>query len=212
MNEHTLHFDSSCMDDSDPLSLPIDTARDKILSELRQVSDVEILPIKEAVNRVLTEDLFATMDVPMAANSAMDGYAVDSVDIPKQDTMELIVIGSSWAGRPYDGQVKPGTCVRIMTGGVLPDGADTVVMQENTQVNGDQVSIDSRTSKGDNVRPRGEDFCKGDLVIEAGTYLYPAHLGLIASLGISEVKVTRQYLQLRLNHAHVIIALGLLIG
>ena len=192
MNEHTLHFDFSCMDDSDPSSLPIDTARDKILSELRQVSDVEMLPIKETVNRVLTEDLYATMDVPMAANSAMDGYAVDSVDIPKQDTMELIVIGSSWAGRPYDSQVKPGTCVRIMTGGVLPEGADTIVMQENTQVNGDRVSIDSRTSKGENVRPRGEDFCKGDLVIEAGTCLYPAHIGLIASLGISEVKVTRK--------------------
>lgn len=184
--------DPSCMDDSDPHSLPVDAARLRIRDAIEPVRERETVPIRLALNRILAEDLHATMNVPGAANSAMDGYAVDSAVIPETGTVELKITGTSWAGRPYGGVVPPGGCVRIMTGAVLPAGTDTVVMQENTRIGGDRVTIDSRTLPGENVRAAGEDFSRGDLVIRSGTSLYPPELGLIASLGIGEIKVWRK--------------------
>jgi molybdopterin molybdotransferase len=180
------------MDDSDPSSLPVDIARSRILDAVRPVTDTEAVPVRNLLNRILAADLHATMDVPLAANSAMDGYAFDSCDIPDEGLKELRIIGTSRAGVPFTGKVTPGTCTRIMTGGVIPGGADTVVMQENAQVNGDKILIDTRTTAGENVRPAGEDFRKGDRIIQSGTRITPAHLGLIASLGIASVEVTRK--------------------
>jgi molybdopterin molybdotransferase len=192
MNDFTLSADSTCMDDSDPSSLPIDIALKNILEEIQPVNDVVQVPILQALNRVLAEDLIATIDVPPAANSAMDGYALNSIDIPKEGVRELVIIGTSWAGNPFEGEVTSGTTVRIMTGGLIPDGADTIVMQENTQITSDKISIDTRTIKGEHVRVAGEDFSKGDNIILAGTLLTPAHLGLIASLGMDNVNVFRK--------------------
>ena len=192
MIELTLKADPNCQDDSDPSSLPIDVARIKILDDIQPVTEVESLPLMEGLNRILAKDLFATIDVPPSANSAMDGYAIDSVDIPKDGTAELTVIGTVWAGKPYAGKVTSGTCVRIMTGGVIPVGADTVVMQENIQIIDKKIIIDTRTSKGDNLRRAGEDFSKGDCIITASTLLTPAHLGIIASLGIGSIVVFRK--------------------
>ena len=192
MNEITFQTDPSCMDDSDPASLQMEDARNKILQEVVPISEIEEVTIRQALHRVLTDDMKATMDVPQAANSAMDGFAFNSRDIPVEGTNELVLTGTSWAGKPYNGEVSPGTCVRIMTGGVLPAGADTVVMQENTAIDGDKIHIDTRTVKGENVRPAGEDFSRGDCIIRAGAYLTPTHIGLIASLGIAKVKVIRK--------------------
>jgi molybdopterin molybdotransferase len=192
MNDFNLQTDPSCMDDSDPSSLTMGVAKEKILNEIQPVTEIEELPILNSLNRILAEDLFASMNVPPAANSAMDGYAIYSMDIPKEGTAELVMIGTSWAGRPYIGDLSTGNCVRIMTGGVLPDGADTVVMQENTQQLANKILIDTRTSKGENIRAAGEDFKKGETIIEAGTQLTPAHMGLIASLGTATVKVFRK--------------------
>ncbi|MGK0296876.1 MAG: molybdopterin molybdotransferase [Gammaproteobacteria bacterium] len=192
MNDFTLAADPNCMDDSDPSSLPIDLALKNILQEIQPITDVVQVPIIQALKRILAEDLIATIDVPPAANSAMDGYALNSIDIPKEGLRELVIIGTSWAGNPFEGDVTPGTSVRIMTGGLVPNGADTIVMQENTQVSGDKISIDTRTIKGEHVRSAGEDFSKGDCIILAGTLLTPAHLGLIASLGMGNVNVFRK--------------------
>jgi molybdopterin molybdotransferase len=180
------------MDDSDPSSLQIDDALNRILEAILPIANSDSVSIKSALYRVTAEDICATMDVPLAANSAMDGYAFHSADIPESGTRELNVIGTSWAGRPFDGTVSPGTCVRIMTGGILPEGADSVVMQENTQVTQDSILVDNRTRRGENVRPAGEDFKKGQTIISAGTRLTAAHLGLVASLGIAEINVIRK--------------------
>ena len=180
------------MDDYDPNSLPAEAALEKIKAGIQQVNGSETVSLHEALNRVLVEDVISTIDVPTAANSAMDGYAISSVDIPKNGTVELAVIGTAWAGTPLDKPVETGSCSRIMTGAVLPEGTDTVVIQENTQRNNDKITFDSRAIKGDNVRMTGEDFARGDLIVKAGTCLSPAHIGLIASSGISEVKLRRK--------------------
>jgi molybdopterin molybdotransferase len=192
MTEFTFSTEPSCDDDSDPSSLPIDSALKKILAEIIPVSETEDIILADSLGRILAEDIIADINVPAAANSAMDGYAVMSSNIPGEGLSELKVIGTSWAGKPFPGEVSPGQCVRIMTGGVLPDGTDSVVMQEHVQVKGDFILIDSRTVMGDNVRPIGEDFHKGDKIITANTRLTAAHIGVIASLGKGIIKIYRK--------------------
>ncbi len=192
MTELRLQTDAGCTDDFDPKSMPADVALNRIKSAITPVKTHEIVLIRQALGRVLAEDIHSTMDVPAAANSAMDGYAVNAASIPADGTTELRVIGTSWAGKPCKQALQRGTCVRIMTGGLIPEGADTVVAQENAQRNEDSIVIDARTRKGENVRPAGEDITCGDLILQSGTPLYPAELGLIASLGIAEVTVYRR--------------------
>ena len=192
MSDFTFNNEQSCEDDSDPSSLLMDSALSKILSEISQVTETQVIDITEILGRVLAQDIIAEINVPAAANSAMDGYAILSGDIPGDERNELKIIGTSWAGKPYTAEVHCGQCVRIMTGGVLPHETDTVVMQENVQLKGDSIIIDARAVKGDNVRPIGEDFCKGDTIIQANTRLSAAHIGVIASLGIRTVEVFRK--------------------
>jgi molybdopterin molybdotransferase len=192
MSDFTFYNEQSCEDDSDPSSLLIDSALSKILSEISQVTETQAIDITETLGRVLAQDIIADINVPSAANSAMDGYAILSSDIPGDERNELQIIGTSWAGRPCTAEVHCGQCIRIMTGGVLPKGTDTVVMQENVQLKGDSIIIDARAVKGDNVRAIGEDFSKGDTIIQANTRLSAAHIGVIASLGKSTVEVFRK--------------------
>ena len=192
MSESLLLTEPGCMDDSDPASLPYDQALQKILDTVEPAIRSETIALKQVLNRVLSQDIAAPMDVPPAANSAMDGYAIHSFDIPASGTQQLMLIGTSLAGKPFKGNVSAGTCVRILTGAVLPDGTDTVIMQENVMVTTDAITLDARSVKGDNVRAAGEDCKKGELLLRAGTCLYPAALGLLASVGIANVKVSRK--------------------
>lgn len=191
MSEPTLQTVPNCMDDSDPQSLSYDIALKKILAAVQPVIGTETLMLKAALGRTLDADLHAPIDVPPSANSAMDGYAVRSADIPSSGTRPLQLAGAALAGRPYNGAVEPGHCVRIMTGAVIPDGADTVIMQENVIATGTTVTIDARAVSGENIRAMGEDCRKGDLLLPAGSLLTPAALGLIAAVGIGRVIVKR---------------------
>lgn len=192
MNDFTLQTQPGCMDDLDPDSLPYDVALKNILATVQPVTGTESLALQNALNRVLSTDLVAPMNVPPSANSAMDGYAISSADIPASGTRRLQLVGSACAGKPYHGKVNTGDCVRVMTGAVIPDGTDTVIMQENVQVSETSVTIDARAVKGDNIRVAGEDCRKGDGLLRAGTLLTPAALGLIASMGIGQITVNRR--------------------
>lgn len=182
----------SCADDSDPMSLSVDAARDRILAAVQPLQQTETVPIATALQRVLAEDIVSGMDVPPHANSAMDGYALSGQDIPASGTRELDVIGTAYAGRPHAGRIETGQCVRIMTGAPLPGGADTVVMQEHVRRVAERIVIDARHRVGDNVRGAGEDIRAGDVVLKTGRRLIPADIGLIASLGIAGVRVFRR--------------------
>ncbi|NLO79732.1 MAG: molybdopterin molybdotransferase MoeA [Xanthomonadaceae bacterium] len=160
-----------------------------IRRELQPCADRQRLSLTAALGRVLAKPVHATLDVPGHDNSAMDGYAVRHADL--QTGQPLRVIGSAFAGRMFSGTVAPGQCVRIMTGAVVPDGADTVVMQEQVRREGDLVWVDGQHVPGSYIRRRGEDLRAGDLVLPAGHRLGPADLGLLASLGIAEVDVRR---------------------
>ena len=184
--------DPSCRDDFDPKSLSADAALEQIKSGAVRIKGIEKIAIREALNRILAEDIRSHINVPTGTNSAMDGYAVNSGDIPAGANAELSVLGTAWAGKPFDGKLTAGSCVRIMTGAIMPDGADTVIIQEDVQVTGSGIIIDGATRKGDNVRQAGEDIAAGDLILTRGRRLNPADIGLIASLGIAEVYVGRR--------------------
>ncbi len=182
----------SCADDYDPNSMPVAKARDLIARFLTPVSAIERLNIRAALGRVLAEDVISPLDVPAHDNSAMDGYAVRFADLETDGEVTLKVAGTAFAGVPFQGQVKPGACVRIMTGGVVPAECDTIVMQEHVEVQGDSVKICGGHRPGQNLRRAGEDLKAGQIALQRGLLLRPAEIGLIASLGIGELGVYRK--------------------
>lgn len=173
-------------------ALPVEDARRRLVSEVAPVSGAETVALRSALGRVLAEDIHSPLDVPAHTNSAMDGYALRADDVPENGTVSLRVIGSALAGAPFHGTVNAGECLRIMTGAALPAGADTVIMQEQVQRQGEHARIGAGHRRGENVRAAGEDLAKGQLALAAGRCVLPADLGLLASLGRAEVRVTRR--------------------
>jgi molybdopterin molybdotransferase len=178
----------SCLDGYDPDALRVDKAREAILACLTPISESEKIPTKEILGRILAEDIVPRINVPAHDNSAMDGYAIRFSDVENP----LKEIGAALAGKPFHGKLGPGECVRIMTGAVMPPGADTVVIQEVVKKAGDRITIPPGQKKAQNVRYAGEDLKIGVAVLGPGRFLKPADVGLIASLGIGEVRVKRR--------------------
>ncbi|MEX2481656.1 MAG: gephyrin-like molybdotransferase Glp [Gammaproteobacteria bacterium] len=184
--------DPSCEDDFDNASLDCTEALERILAGLTPVTGHERLHLRAALGRILAADIDSPIDVPQHTNSAMDGYALAADDLPSSGTARFTVAGNAFAGRPYDGGLAPGTCVRIMTGAAMPEGADTVIMQEHARRDGDTIVTDADHKRGQHVRAAGEDLRCGQRVLGRGHVLGAAELGLIASLGIGEVTVHRR--------------------
>ena len=162
-----------------------------ILSRITAAVAPEVLPVTRALGRVLAEDFQAPIDVPPADNSAVDGYAVASADIPPRGTRELLVIADLPAGAVFEGTLAAGQALRIMTGASMPAGADTVYPQEVVERRGQHVRIGA-LAKGANVRLRGEDVEAGAIVVEAGIVLRPQEIGLVTSLGAWQLSVRRK--------------------
>jgi molybdopterin molybdotransferase len=186
--------EASCADDYDPNSMPVAKARELIRTFLKPVTAVERVPVRSALGRVLAEDIVSPLAVPGHDNSAMDGYAVRFADLRVDGETMLKRVGESFAGKPWHGAIGVGECVRIFTGGVMPQGADSVVMQERTSEAAGRVQIapGALTKAGQNRRFAGEDLKAGQVVFRAGQRMHPAELGMIASLGIGEVGVYRR--------------------
>ena len=147
----------------------------------------ETVALEQAAGRVLAADVRAVLDQPPAAVSAMDGYAVRAADSGPRK-----VIGAAPAGHPFAGHVGPGEAVRIFTGGVVPDGADAIAIQEDTRAEGDSVSFNEMPQAGRSIRPRGQDFRQGEVLAAAGRRLAPRDLALLAAGDISKVAVRRR--------------------
>jgi len=146
----------------------------------------ETLPLSKALGRILAENIVAPINVPPQANSAMDGYAIAYQDW--QDDKAFVVSQRIAAGQAPQ-PLQAGTCARIFTGAILPAGADTIIMQENAQVEAEQVRFLSTPQQGDNVRPSGQDMQQGQTVALSGQQLSAMKIGLLASLGITQVSV-----------------------
>jgi molybdopterin molybdotransferase len=186
-------------------SLHVDEARkaisdlvNEILEEsykLNHASDIESIPLDQAINRILAEDLLSPIDVPAADNSAMDGFAFNGDCLSdKENSLTLKVVGTAYAGKPFEGKMNQGECLKIMTGALMPHGCDTVIPQELTESADDSVITlrQNQVKRGENQRLRGEDLSRGKAAITAGRLLRPSDLGLAASLGIATLQVRRK--------------------
>ena len=174
--------------DTAPGLMPVEDAIDALLADACPITQSERLPLMDALGRVLAESVLAAVDVPPADNSAMDGYACFHADAAAPAGLRVSQrIPAGTAPAP----LEPGTVARIFTGAEIPAGADTVVMQEQADVDGERVRFAVRPAAGDNVRPRGQDIAAGSVVAAAGVRLQPADLGVLASTGVADVAVVR---------------------
>ncbi|WP_455206327.1 molybdopterin molybdotransferase MoeA [Kaarinaea lacus] len=192
MDKEKLSPPPTCMDDYDPNSLSIDEALKRIRAAITSVSDNEEVSIKDALDRVLVEAVHSSINVPPYTNSAMDGYAIQGSDLPTVGEKQLTLAGIVMAGKPIGQRINAGECARIMTGAKMPEGTDTVIMQEHVIVNGNNIIIGNQHRIGQNVRQAGEDIAQGQTVLTKGRRLTSADLGLLASLGIATVRVARR--------------------
>jgi molybdopterin molybdotransferase len=183
----------SLADPTDPASISVTEALDRIEQRVLAVHACERLPIRECLGRVNNEAVKSPHNVPPLPNSAMDGFAVAIGSLQKDAVTELEEVGTAYAGNPFAGSCASGQCVRIMTGALIPEGADAVIMQEQAEVgdNG-KIRVDANHRVGENIRQAGEDVKQDETVIEAGVRLSPADLGVLASLGIGQLQVKRK--------------------
>jgi molybdopterin molybdotransferase len=170
--------------------MPVAEALRLVLAEARPLPG-EMVALENAVGRVLTDDVGALRTQPPAAVSAMDGYAVRASDVAAAP-VALTLIGEVAAGHPFEGQVAPGQAARIFTGGMMPTGSDTVVIQELTSRADDTVVIQKATAKGRNVRDRGIDFTEGDVLLRKGRRLSDRDVMLAAAMNHPQVNVHRR--------------------
>lgn len=183
----------SCADPSDPSSISVATALQQIAQQVIPINTCEELPIRECLGRYSFEQVKSPINVPAHANSAMDGFAIAFSSLDAEGITSLKEIGTAYAGVNFDGICGEKECIRIMTGAVIPEGTDTVIMQEQAESDGEgQVCVDANHRTGENVRYAGEDVAEQQVIIEPGTRINPANLGVLASLGIAKLKVYRK--------------------
>jgi molybdopterin molybdotransferase len=169
-------------------------ASEQILARINTLEE-ELVPTRELLGRVLTHPTLAHLTMPPWDNSAMDGYAVRAADIERATEASPVVLPVSEsvaAGGFPSGALAKGTAIRIMTGAPVPEGADTVIRVEDTDAGLERVAIKNARDVKKNIRPRGEDFKENDVILEGGTALGPAQIGVLASLGAREVMVPRR--------------------
>lgn len=175
---------------SEPGIRTVDQALADVMALIQPIQETESIALKDALGRVLAEDVQSELDVPGFRNSYMDGYALRHADHLKQAT--LTVVGTSWAGRPFVGAIKENECVRIFTGARVPDSADCVVMQEHVTREDDRITIHRALQPEDNLRYPGDDIQCGQTILHSGHRLQAADLGLLASVGHAQVTAYRQ--------------------
>ncbi len=195
--------------DPQALSVPhVGAFLEQLVTPLGHQEDQD-LPIPQALGRILASDVISPVSVPPHDNSAMDGYAFAGQALDEAAPLRLQVVGTALAGAAWRGSVGAGQCVKIMTGAIMPSGLDTVAPQELVQMDGDSILIPpGRLQAGDNRRLCGEDIAQGRAALRAGQRLTPAALGLVASLGLPQVRVKRPLRVAYFSTGNEILSLG----
>lgn len=193
----------------DPQALSADRVNEFLSQLIEPVAETESLAVFDALDRVLAQDVISPISVPPHDNSAMDGFAFDSAQLRPGQSLTLRVAGTAFAGKAWACPVAAGECLKIMTGAIMPPELDTVVPLEFVQVQGDTIEIPAGVvSAGDNRRLLGEDLMAGQPALRKGQSLGPAALGLIASLGLPNVKVVRRIKVAYFSTGDEILSLG----
>lgn len=173
-------------------SVPVKQAQSIISERIIPLEKTELLPLQDALFKVAAEDVVSKINVPFHDNAAMDGYAFSAQDRDLSKPLTLKIAGAAFAGHPFLGAPKKEECVQIMTGAFIPDGCDTVVQQENVTIKDGAITMEAGAFvPGDNVRLCGEDIKAETICLKKGTLLKPAHLGLLASVGLEQIQVVK---------------------
>lgn len=195
--------------------LSLSQALEQMLTALPSYSSPqsETISLEQAQNRICAEDIFSPINVPGFDNSAMDGYAIRLADLQAAEAEDnrLGVIGKSFAGSPFNGEWKPQSAVRIMTGAVIPQGCDAVIMQEQVEIDSDgniKCPAWASIKSGQNIRRIGEDVKVGDVVLKQGAKLTALSLPLLASLGIEKVQVFKKLKVALISTGDELVAVG----
>ncbi len=172
--------------------VPIAQAEQRVLDQVQPLTDTETVSLTEALGRVLAFEVQSPIDVPPHPNSAMDGFAVSGKALPTAGTRVFDIVGESLAGKPWHGKCQAHQTVRVTTGAMMPGGTDSVIIQEQVQVVGNDATIGPGHKPCSNVRLAGEDLARNAIAVEAGLRLGPAELGVLASTGVSQVEVVKK--------------------
>ncbi len=184
---------NSCADPFEADAISVDEARKRIFEEISPITGIEKLTLRSCLNRTLAEDIYSPINVPSHINSAMDGYAIAGDELPTDSPKSYKITGVSYAGKPSYESHQKGNVIRIMTGGVMPAGTDTVIMQEQVVlIDEHTIQLQAEHKAGQNVRQAGEDIAKDCLVLSKGRQISAADLGILASLGLGELHVYRR--------------------
>jgi len=170
--------------------LAFDDALAKLLATATAVTEQQTIKVQDALGRVLAADVVSNFNIPPYPNSAMDGYAFNHQDL--SDFNQLEVVTTSLAGHPSEQALSAGQCARIMTGAMMPQGADTVIMQEQINRDGEYISLQTQVKAGANVRKPGEDIATGNIVLPKGHVVQARDIGLLCAIGVAQVNVLRQ--------------------
>ncbi|MEY4980552.1 MAG: hypothetical protein RLZZ352_2822 [Pseudomonadota bacterium] len=177
----------------DPQALSVEAVNRFLAQLVEPITDTETVGIFQALGRVLAHDVISPISVPPHDNSAMDGFAFASSQLRTSQPTSLRVVGTAFAGKAWAGPVGPGECLKIMTGAIMPAELDTVVPLEFVRLQGEHLEIPPGVvAAGDNRRRLGEDLMAGQPALRQGQTLGPAALGLLASLGLPDVRVFRR--------------------
>jgi molybdopterin molybdotransferase len=182
--------DPGCLAEYDPNAMEYQDAIKWIRQFIEPVKETQIIPIRESLGRVLSEDIYSPIDVPNYNNSAMDGFVFYKAQ--ENSPIMLEVIGSQLAGQSSNEKVLPGQAIQIMTGARIPNGGNTVIPIELVSYDGDKISINESPKIGANIRKIGEDVKKNELILKKGRCIRSSEIGLLASLGLPKVSVYRQ--------------------
>lgn len=175
---------------SAPGLVTIEDAMEQLLAMVSNNQAVETVNLEDALGRILACDQSSSLNIPPEDNSAMDGYAVRYNDAV--EGAQLNMVAKVFAGHPLTDTIQKGDCVRIMTGGQVPDGCDAIIMQENTTANGDVITINQTVREGEHIRRQGEDIKVGQTVLVKGRRLTSADIGSLAGLGCQKVSVYKK--------------------
>lgn len=196
-----------------PTGLSLSEARARIVAVCEEHRlDSENVELIDALNRLLAEPFIAPSDLPPFANSAMDGFALRANDLPAEGGVSLRIVGTRLAGNGTPITLQAGECLRLTTGAPLPAGADAIAIKENVRVEGDVAHFAAPVPCGAHVRHAGEDFCRGETALTAGTVLTPGRLGVLAAFGQTRVRVSRQPRVVLLTTGDELVAPGTELG
>ena len=184
----TKKLKNTCVNEFDPDALEEEKAIKFILNSIVSKKDKERLPIRNTLGRVVGDNIKSKLNIPNFNNSAMDGYAVN-IQLLKKNNYILQEKGVSLAGKPYSKKLTGNITIKVMTGAVIPNNCDAVVMKEMVDIKHDHLYFPKILEKNQNIRKIGEDIKKNDIVIKKGEIINHSHLGILSSLGIKEINV-----------------------